>query len=286
MENSVKQSIVDKTRLRMNSMGLSTNKASKLIGVNIAYLSNMLNGKWDSISDDKWNLLSSWAGARVGWQIAPTHNMKRVANLCASAQNLSISYGISDEAGTGKSAGLRRYAQENSNVVYVECDEYWSKRDLVENILRALGREPSGNVSSMIDKIIYILKSMEKPLVIFDEADSLRDGVFGLFKTLYNKTENSCGFVLAGGLFFRERLRKGCNKNKQSYKEIYSRIGGELKQLKPLQVEDVEAICLNNGVQQSELGMVISKMKNSKDLRVIKSVIEEHLLKGNVRKAA
>lgn len=290
MENSVKQTIVAELNRKMSLTKMSANKASKTIGISGATLSNMLNGKWNSISDDLWRSAQAWTGFRIGWKLSITSNVKRIHNICLDAQKNQKSIGIADEAGCGKTASLKLYASVNPNVAYVECEEYWTKKVLLSKILQAMGEDSFGSVPEMVDKIVQRMNETENPLLILDEFDKLKESGMQIFKTLYNKTEDNAGFVLAGTPYLRERITKGCNKDKQAYKEIRSRLGGGLLPVQTMKAEvfqdDIKRIALDNGVPQTDIESLLKEVGKSKDLRVIRRLIETYLLEKTVRKAA
>lgn len=290
MENSTKNTIVAELNKKMQATNLSANKASKIIGISGATLSNMLNGKWSAISDDLWRLAQAYTGFRIGWKLTDTSNVRRIHNICRDAQKNQKSIGIADEAGCGKTAALKWYASVNPNVAYVECEEYWSKKVLIAKILQAMGEESFGSVPEMVDKIVERMNSMESPLLILDEFDKLKESGMQIFKTLYNKTEDNAGFILAGTPYLRERITKGCNKDKQAYKEIRSRLGGSLLPVQTSKLEvfhqDITKIAIENGMIESEVRNLINEVGKVKDLRVIRRLIETYLLEKTIRKAA
>ncbi len=290
MDTSTKNAIVSALSKKMVNTDTSANKASKMIGISNATLSNMLNGKWTNISDDLWRVAQNWTGYKIAWKLSITSNVKRLHNICRDAQMNHKSIGIADEAGCGKSCSLRWYASENKNVMYVECEEYWTKKVFLSKILQAMGEEYYGSVAEMVDVILKRLNEMDNPLIIFDEFDKLKEGVIQLYKTLYNKTEDSAGFVVAGAPFLRQRLTKGCNKNKQAYKEINSRLGGNLLYVLPSKNEvfeaDVRKIAIENGLNDNEATLVVKEAGKSKDLRVVRRIVEMYLLEKNYKKAS
>lgn len=290
MQNSVKTTIVAELNRKMAATKLSGNKASKAIGFSNATLSQMLSGKWASISDDLWRQAQMWTGYRIGWKLTDTSNVRRIHNICFDAQNNSKSIGIADEPGCGKTAALRWYANINPQVAYVECEEYWTKKVLLQKILQAMGEDNGGSVPEMMDKIVERLSAMESPLLILDEFDKLKESGIQIFKTLYNKTEDNAGFVLSGAPYLRERITKGCNKDKQAYKEIRSRLGGKLLHVQTTTPAtfrtDIEKIASENGITSSEMPAFIQQVDKTKDLRVIRRIIETFLLEKTIRKAA
>jgi hypothetical protein len=115
---------------------------------------------------------------------------------------------------------------------------------------------------------------LNNPLVILDEADKLKDHVIQLYKTLYNKTEGACGFVLCGTPNLRLSIEKKAKKDKQGYKEILSRLGSVFISLKEVSAKDIRAICNANGIAQDETIKEIIDNGAGKDIRYIRRLIE------------
>jgi DNA transposition AAA+ family ATPase len=135
-----------------------------------------------------------------------------------------------------------------------------------------MGLSIHNSISEMVDNIIDKLNSLTNPLVILDEFDQLSENVLPFFKTFYNKTTS--GFVLVGGEHFNKRITRGVNNAKQSYCEIYSRLGAEFLPLHPTNTDTIKAICEANGI--FDAAVIDGIVKDAKgDLRRVKSEVEK-----------
>jgi DNA transposition AAA+ family ATPase len=108
---------------------------------------------------------------------------------------------------------------------------------------------------------------------ILDECDELSDAALKIFKDLYNNCR--CGFVLVGGQYLKQRILKGVRNTKQSYQEIYSRIGAEFLELKPINPNSIAAVCRANGIEDKEV-IASTVAASNGDLRRVKALIETH----------
>jgi len=261
---------------KMDSLELSGNRVSKFIGISSANVSNILNDKWESISDVIWRKIEVYCGLSSEWQPARTRNMAKIYSLCDDAQSTSVALAFSFDPGSGKSFTLQHYTNHKPNVGYVECDEYWTKKIFVAKIAESFGIVVSGTLHEMIEGIVNILQSLKKPLLIIDEADKLSDSCLNIFKTLYNRLKKQCGFILCGAPYFKIRIEKGVNRNKQVYQEVYSRLGGEFIPLHKPDSNDIAEVCKANGVRDAE---VIESIINSakSDLRQVERLIHKYM---------
>lgn len=259
---------------KMDSLNLSGNKAAALIGISSANVSNILNSKWESISEAIWKRVAVFAGMSSEWQPARTANLVKIYAICNDAQTNHVSLAFSFNPGSGKSFTLKHYANNKPNVAYVECDELWTKKIFLKEIAASLGITAEGSVYELTKTIVDALDRMSDPLVIIDEADKLKDPVLSLFKTLYNRTDGRCGFVLSGAPFFKIRINKGVDKNKQAFREIFSRLGGEFIPLTPVSNKDIQAVCMVNGVTDDDDIARITREANA-DLRQVSRMIHK-----------
>lgn len=282
MNGERKQRIVTQLLERIATKQLSQRKASKQIGISDALLSQMINGVnnpalWEQISPEKWLQAERWTG-HTGWRMVETRTVKRVWNVCNDAQYNKKALAISDEPGVGKSASLKWYANSTAGVYYVECEEYWTKKIFLQKILASMGSATEGSVAELVDRVVNVLLADDDSLLILDEADKLKDNVIELFKTFYNKTEGRAGFVLSGAPYFKARVIKGCNRDKQAYKEIRSRLGGDFIPMSRITPKELEAICLENGVPAHEVPALLARIDRVTDLRVVKRTVETYLI--------
>lgn len=283
MTNLLRKSVQESVVRRIELTG-SQNRAAKELGISAAQLMNIRKGEWKFISDRLINKVASQLNIKLTWQTAETRNYKRVINICTHAQQNSVSRAISFAPGTGKSYTLREYAQSNPNTYYFECEEYWTKKEFLRQTMKALGiDEGQMSIAERVDVIIDTVNKMQKPLIIIDEADKLKDSVLNLYKTLYNKT--SAGYVLAGTPYFRERVMKGVQKAKMGFQEIYSRVGGEFLPLYKIDRAAIEKICRVNGITDQEEINEVAQLTNG-DLRRTRATIEKINLKRKKNETA
>lgn len=277
--NEVQKTAIKEAMLaKIERLGISQNEASKRIGVSGATISHIINGKWDNITD-AWRAISQWVGTDK-WQVVETNNVKRIFAMCKHAQTQGITKAISFRQGSGKSEGAKYYADNSKNSFYLEVEPHYTKKTFLQKLSRAMGLSVHNSIAEMVDNIIDKLNSLEKPLVILDEFDQLAEQVLPFFKTFYNKA--SSGFVLIGGEYFNKRITKGVNNAKQSYCEIYSRLGAEFLPLHPNNEETIKAICNANGVFEKAVIADISKQAKG-DLRRVKSEVEKIHLQNKVQ---
>lgn len=258
---------------KIEKLGISQNEAAKRIGVSGATITNVKSEKWDNITD-AWKKIQMWVGSD-GWQIVETPNIKRIINFCNHAQAQGITKAVSFRQGSGKSCGAKHYANNHRNVFYLEAEPHYTKKVFLSKLCRVMGLGIDSSIADMVDVIVDKLNTLEKPLIIIDEFDQLKETVLPFFKTFYNKAKS--GFVLIGGEHFPKRINKGVRLSKQSYCEIYSRLGAEFLGLHNTNKDMITAVCEANGLfDKKVINQIVIEAKG--DLRRVKNDIEKYQL--------
>lgn len=228
----------------------SNNKAAHVIGVNQAIVSNMLNGKWENISEAMWRRVAAQIGyKRKEWITVETSVYKRAMQVLQDAQEESACFAVVAEAGSGKSLALKAYEEQNPETYVLSCSEYWNKKMFLSELLRTMGKASEGmTVGEMMEDVIRELKGKDFPLLVLDEADKLSDNVLYFFITLYNRLEDQCGIVLMATSFLQKRIEKGYRTNRRGYRELYSRVGRKFVKLGDTTETDIAEVCIANGI--------------------------------------
>ena len=282
-----KDKISDALKERMESKKLSQAMVSASInGCSPATVNGIVNKKWKDddklVSEKMFHKIAAWLGLEKTktWVVTESDkNLKKVGLICSFAKEDSHSKMIVAPPGHGKSQGLRLFSERHPDVFYIECGDFWTKKTFLEKLKTTMGLPQSlSTVPEMVEEVLQKLNTMDKPLIIIDEMDKLSTKVFPMFNYLYNNTLDRCGFVLAGAPYLRLKVEKGLLRNYQSYKELFSRVGGGFLNLNTPSPESIEAICIANGLTDSTKITQVINFANG-DYRRVKSKVE--LLKLN-----
>ena len=252
----------------------SQNKVATSMQVSPATLSQMRAHNWENISDEMWRKVGAYVGATAtGWAFAPTRNSSELLEFFKDSQEHALVMAITGKAGAGKTETAKKYESENKNAFLMSCNEYWDKRWFLRELLQKMGKEHSGmTLPEMMHKAVLLLKSIENPIIILDEADKLADNVLLFFITLYNELENHCGIVLMATHFLEKRIRRGVAMEKKGYREIYSRVGLRFIELEGISYSDIEKVCKANGIDDSTTIRAIAKDSDG-DVRRVRRLI-------------
>lgn len=247
------------------------------VGVSAATINHMINNKWDLIKDEIWNKAQSTLKIDLNWNHAETSNYNDLTKLLEATQNRSLSISIAMKEGRSKSHTYRRFDRLNKNVIYVECKNYWTKKQYVKALLTASGLSAEGTVGELIETFISHVGRLSSPIVIIDQADKLKDPQLDLFMDFYNELEGRCAFVVSGVPALKKRIMMGVQRDKIGYREIFSRFGRTFISLEDLKLKDVEAVCVANGIDDADK---IVEFYNTceGDMRRVRRLIEREKL--------
>ena len=281
MEESEKKVIVANLKSYIERYPSQNKAAGSLEGISAGTLSSMINGNWSRISDAMWTKVSeqvkpTGSSSATGWTIVETGAFQEISYAMQDAQEYKNVTWVVGEAGCGKTTTGRRYAESHKEAFYILGAEDMLKGEFVRTIARRLGIRSEGyTVRELWQAIIDSIIQMERPLIIFDEADKLPESVFQYFISMYNNLEDRCGVVFLSTDYIKRRISNGLRYGRKGYKEIFSRIGRKYFDLEPTSAQDVYAICTANGITSREEIDKIIKEGDGYDLdlrRVKKSV--------------
>lgn len=279
MEQRQKEQIAQRLRTYVAKYPSQNKAVGSLKGTSSGTVSNILNGKWENISEEMWKKVGDQVGTfsqEDGWQIVETGAYQEISYALDDAQQWKNVTWVVGEAGCGKTTTARLYAEEHREVFYLQCSEDLHKGEFVREIARLVGIRTEGyTVRNMWTAILDDLIQMEAPLLVFDEADKLTESVFHYFISLYNKLEDKCGVVFLSTDYIKKRIETGLRWQRPGYKEFYSRIGRKYFELEETTVNDVYAICTANGLgERKDIDEVLKDAQACDfDLRRVKKSI-------------
>ena len=275
------------------------NKLGIKAGVSGGTVSNIINGKWDNISEKLWSQIISNCGISFnGWQIAETTNYRRLRDAINHARAMRWMIGVSHKAGSGKTATIRSYAEADTtgSVFVVEAKE-WARREFLLNLCKNLGINPGHGYVTMHhlgEKVIRFFDQRQgsAPVLIIDEADKLKPSALRFLIPFYNELEDKCALVICGTDNLEKEIKRGVNYNRKGYDEIDSRLGRQFIHLIGATIQDVKSVCVANGLTDDQLHRDLFEEASPvrvtlnrgtarvvEDMRRVKRLIQREMLK-------
>ena len=145
-----------------------------------------MNGKFEKISDDMFLRIRAAIsqGGADGWGICKTMAFLDMETLLDDAQRYHNVSWIVAPAGSGKTTAANQFAKTHRNVFILSCSEDMHKPDFVEGLAKRIGIRNDGfTVRGTLGRIVDEVVKMDRPLLVFDEGDKLKDNVLQYFIT-------------------------------------------------------------------------------------------------------
>lgn len=265
-------------------------KHAAALGISASVYNSLKKGQTDkALSDANWvniarrldvNLRDS-----IEWKGARTETFKYITTQLEACQERSLSVILCDLPNIGKTYTARWYVNEHRNAVYIDCSQVKTKRALVKKIANEFGVGATGKYQDTYEDLVYYLRSMERPLVVLDEAGDLAYEAFLELKALWNATEMCCGWYMMGADGLAAKINRNVEGKKVGYAEIFSRYGGKYSRVTPDQEDDRKAFLMEqarvvasvNAPEGTDIGQIVRKSQGG--LRRIYTEIEK-LKKG------
>lgn len=258
--------------------------AASLKNVSAATLSNILTHKWEKISDDMWKRLDAQLTRNDDWRIFSTAAYQDVTVYLSYAQEQSSVMWVVAPAGIGKSTAASSYTATHRNVYRLTCATDMTRSDFVRELAAQIGVRTNGmSLRESFNELLRQVVTLDKPLLVFDEADKLADSVMYYFISIYNALEGRCGIVFLSTPAIKKRITNGVMRDKKGYDEIESRICRRYIDVTPVTASEIEQICLVNNLSDAK---AITRVKNDvkahgNDLRRVKQSVKRELARTN-----
>lgn len=240
---SQKQQITEALNQYMELHGLSGNEIVKRSGVNESYISSIKNGETTvgkSEIKDKWYLMIAefigFSLKKEYWGLKETPQLYRMLSTLEDAKENGLTNIIIGETGSGKTyisdMFLRANPVDTFKIVVGSLDTIG---DLLDKIIDALKIATPKTKSKKIGEIAKKLKQLrlegQKPHLIFDECEYMKQPALCSMKELYDALIKICGITLIGTSQLTDNLDKLRKKNRSGIPQFYRRIKFGIREL-------------------------------------------------------
>lgn len=221
-------------------------KHATALGISGSVYNNIKKGNTErQLSEAAWMGIARRLGVTLrpeeAWVAVETETYCYITGQLALCQERSLSGIFCDAPNIGKTFAARLYAQSNPHAVYIDCSQVKTKRRLIKQIAAEFGVSMHGTYYDMYADLIYYLRSVERPLIILDEAGDLQSEAFVELKALWNATEYRCGWYMMGADGLRAKINRLIACDKVGYAEIFSRYGNKYGRITPDNTKEMQA---------------------------------------------
>lgn len=265
LEYSVKELITEYISLKK----VSQNKMAELLNINNGTLSKIMNGKFDSISNEMFLKIKSFFKQK-SWILINTRNFVAIQEQCKKAREQRQMIGIIGYTGAGKTTALYNYYTQHPETYFVTCRRSMRTKQLLVEILKALGINYIASDYEMCCLIIDTLNKKNNALLILDEASKLNPTALMYLQDIWDGIESNSGIIIAGVEYLYTHLKRDAEKGKIGVPEFFGRVCSWVNLEEPTKSE-INAIVENNSFNPQE----ILKIRGFKNFRQLKNVIQQ-----------
>ena len=289
IEKTIKKRILEAIAANRNNYPSDAKHAAAL-GISASVYNSLKKGQTEkALSDANWvniaRRLDVSLREQIAWMGARTATFDYVCTQLEACQERSLSVILCDLPNIGKTFSARWYVKEHRNAAYIDCSQTKTKRALVRKIANEFGLDGAGRYQDVYEDLVYYLRSVERPLVILDEAGDLVYEAFLELKALWNATEMCCGWYMMGADGLEAKINRNVAGKKVGYAEIFSRYGGKYSRVTPEQEDDrreflqeqARVVAKVNAPDGTDIGQIVRKSQGG--LRRVYTEIEK-LKKG------
>lgn len=260
---------------------------SKSLGINNAVFSRLKKGEYDKIlSDTAWITIGRLLQVKVyedNWKVARTAVYTEIEDNLNFCKELSRSMVLVDDCGIGKTFCTKHIIRKMRNTFYIDCSQAKSKQQFIKLLAKTIGIDNLGKYNEILENVKYYITTLEKPLIILDEAGDLQYDAFLELKGIWNGTDGVCGWYMMGADGLRKKITKGLSAQKVGYAEIFSRFSDEFIKLVPngkadrtaYYTELIGAVAMANMEDKSKIKPLINKcLSKETTLRYLETLIK------------
>ena len=283
-----RNAIINHINLYKDKLGSYAAVARKC-DINVGALSTIMAGKYGA---DEANMLQKIANKldyrERNWNIVRSvTNYKQIASVWQDAKEESMWFAIANPAGSGKSETLTDLFNEDRSgtVTLIQAEEWSGRTFLLKLIERTIGSHDGGlsyqstgkgykTLAQLMDIVANYFNdmSLERPVLLIDEADKLKPAALRCLIPIFNRTEDRLGVILSGTENLQKEIERGVRTAKKGYDELESRFGRTYIHLKGMNEQDVAAICVANGITNKEvIASIWSELPKVNKLTTVKT---------------
>lgn len=256
----------------------SGNKLAEKAGINNAYISKIKNGVYEieagsgrttQISDAYFHRIADAIGIRFDGQLHWDfiQNFKTIQRACRKAQKNAIREVIQGWTGMGKTYALESYAMTNDYVLYVKATMNMSSKDLLDAILDKMGvQNPIRGNHAKLEMIKHVISQRKGWLIIIDETEVVRAGIYQVLKDISDWTQNKAGFIICG-MDLINKLDRMAAKNKPGFPQLRRRFfGNKIVTASKLSESEIVSVCEFEGITNRSAQNVLAQYVTDLDM--------------------
>jgi hypothetical protein len=235
--NEFKQKVAAALIAARDNFGGNDAQFATQYGIPGSIYSRLKKGETEGVlADIKWITAGRLLQVKVfedKWKVARTQIYTEIEDNLQVCKELSRSMILADDCGIGKTYCTKHIIRKMKNTFYIDCSQAKTKQQFIRLLAKTVGLDNHGKYIDVKANLKYYLTTLEKPLIILDEAGDLDYTAFLEIKELWNATDGVCGWYMIGADGLQNKIRNGIGRKKVGFAEIFSRFSDEYVKLVP-----------------------------------------------------
>lgn len=232
-----KEEVYKAMMVQRQNFGGTNGQFAKMHGLSGSIFTRIHNGERDSVlSSSKWRLLAQEFGVSLEsrkWITAKTEVLRIIEEEILFCKINSKARICVDECGIGKTYSAKYIAKTVKNCFYVDCSQAKTKTQFIRLLAKSVGTDFKGRYYDVKTSLKIHLNTMNKPVLIIDEAGDLEYQAFLELKEFWNATEGHVGWYMMGADGLRAKIERGIYNRTVGYAEIFSRFSEKFTTIVP-----------------------------------------------------
>jgi hypothetical protein len=253
--------------------GVSQKDIAKRCDLNESVISHIFNAKWaignSPIKDVDFIKIERMLG--IGVCVVETQSFKSIMGCLVEAKQYSLPMILDGDTGSGKSEAVKEFCRRFPKSTYrINAAADFTAKRFIISVSEALGIPSGLDQYSLRGEIQVELAQQEKPILIIDEAENLKDGNYAAIKAIYDNLEDKLGIVLVGANEYWEGLlvkSKRFRRTGNCFPQIVSRFRANVHKVPVMSYEDAAAACEMYGITEPK--KVRELFNRSEDYRAL-----------------
>ncbi len=182
LTNEFKNKVVQELFAQRQNFGGTDTEYAKTKGIKPSIYSRLKTGETDKLmSDTVWITMARELQVKLyedKWKVARTKVYNEIEDNLNFCKQFSKSLMLVDDCGIGKTFCTKHIIKTMPNAFYIDCSQAKTKQLLIRTLAKTVGIDNYGKYHEAKANLKYYLTTLEKPIVVLDEAGDLEYTAF------------------------------------------------------------------------------------------------------------
>ncbi|MCZ2084129.1 MAG: ATP-binding protein [Flavobacteriales bacterium] len=268
MTKATKDNVITQLEFWLDENGFSANEFADKYGVPANYVSQMRNGKYFvpvkgvdvEIADKYFRIIAETigldiTGQTIFWKFQETPQALQIFSTLEDSKNYGYTNILIGETGCGKTfvsdLFIKQNPKDNFKITVGSMDTIVDLLDKLCEVLKLPQiHSKAKKISAIIKELQRLRLNGRKPILIFDEAEYMKQTTLCNIKEFHDHLNKKCGLVLIGTDQLLQKIEKLKKKNSPGMPQFYRRVKYGIRHLKSIDTQFKDFL---NGIEDKAL---------------------------------